>query len=218
MPRRNNRMYMYVHLGSKVPHSLTAAHSAIESGTLRRTASRSHQAVHRGRGALVLSPGALPAPPTACAYSPTTCWCTDTDSAAAQCCSTIGPVAPVLANMPRGSPKQRGAVPTPASRLGEWSEAEKEKLRELHAELGPEGNTAWNQLATQLPGRSGRAAAKQWDKMIKRQPPRRRQTLGWDAVRQPASGRKGLVHKKNGDRFAGQKKPRTKRSYAEVAP
>ena len=30
---------------------------------------------------------------------------------------------------------QRGAVPTPASRLGEWSEAEKQKLRELHAEL-----------------------------------------------------------------------------------
>jgi hypothetical protein len=49
-----------------------------------------------------------------------------TAPAAAQCCNTIAGVPPVLANMPRGSPKQRGAVPTPASRLG-WSEAEKEK-------------------------------------------------------------------------------------------
>ena len=55
--------------------------------------------LHRGRGPLVLSPGALPAPPTARGYSPTTCWCTNADSAAAQCCSTIAAVPPVLANI-----------------------------------------------------------------------------------------------------------------------
>jgi hypothetical protein len=119
--------------------------------------------------------------------------------------------------MPRGSPKQRSAVPTPASRLGEWSEAEKEKLRELHTELGPEGEKAWNQLATQLPGRSGRAALKQWNKMIKRQAPRRHRTLGWEAVKMPAKGRHGLVRTKDGERFARQQNPRGKRSYAEVA-
>jgi hypothetical protein len=74
-------------------------HARITSITAAAAQRRAPE-LHRGRGPLLPSPGALPAPPTACGYSPTTCWCTNTASAAAQCRSTIGALAPVLANMP----------------------------------------------------------------------------------------------------------------------